>query len=92
MDEDIPLDRFGALEGLMARGVEGRQIIYPITQLPLYDDPACAGRFPVADRTVDRGLHLPTWSGLTREQVRHVCHSLVECLDAARPEQTAAAG
>jgi len=84
MDEDIPLGRFDVLTGLKARGIEGRQIIYPIHQLPPYQDPAHDGRFPVADRTVERGLHLPTWSGLTRQQVRHVCSSLVACLSAAR--------
>lgn len=91
MDENIRLGRFDALAGLKARGVEGRQLIYPITQLPPYHDPAREGCFPVADRIVDRGLHLPTWSGLTREQVRHVCDSVVECVNAARAERTAAA-
>ncbi len=91
LDEDIPLGRFDLLEGLKARGVEGRQIVYPIHQLPPYQDPAHEGRFPVADRTVERGVHLPTWSGLTREQVRHVCESVAECVNAARAERTAAA-
>lgn len=86
MDEDIPLGRFDLLDGLKARGVEGRQIIYPITQLPSYQDPAHDSRSPVADRTVDRGVHLPTWSGLTCEQVRHVCDSVVKCVNAARAE------
>ena len=80
VDEDIPLERFGLLDGLRARGVEGRQIVYPITQLPPYRDGVRNRRFLVADRTVNRGVHLPTWSGLTREQVRHVCDSLIECL------------
>ena len=91
MDQDIPLERFDALAGLKTRGVEGRQIIYPITQLPPYQDSAHDDRFPIADHIVDRGLHLPTWSGLTRDQVRHVCNSLVECVNAARDERTPAA-
>jgi len=84
MDEDIPLSRFDVLAGLKDRGAEGRQIVYPIHQLPPYHDPAHDGRFPVAERIVDRGLHLPTWSGLTREQVARVCDNLVECLHKAR--------
>jgi len=91
MDRDTPLGRFDTLAELKARGVEGRQIVYPIHQLPPYQDLAYDGRFPVAERIVDRGLHLPTWSGLTREQVRHVCNSLVECTNAARAERTPAA-
>jgi perosamine synthetase len=91
MDQDIPLGRFDALAGLKSRGVEGRQIVYPIHQLPPYQDPAHDSRFPMADRIVDRGLHLPTWSRMTREQVWHVCTSLVECVNAARAKRTPAA-
>jgi perosamine synthetase len=89
MDDNIPLSRFDVLAGLKDRGVEGRQIVYPIHQLPPYYDSAHEGRFSVADRTVARGLHLPTWSGLTREQVAHVCDSLVGCV---RKVYTTAAG
>jgi perosamine synthetase len=90
MDEEIPLGRFDVLARLKARGVEGRQIIYPITQLPPYEDPARKNCFPVADRTVDRGLHLPTWSGLTREQVDYVCRSLKDCLTTAEASAVSA--
>ena len=84
IDEEIPMGPLDVLAQLKARGIEGRQIVYPITQLPPYRDHAHCRRFAVADRTVERGLHLPTWSGLTREQVRHVCDSVVECVNAAR--------
>jgi perosamine synthetase len=83
LDETIPLGRFDVLDGLKARGVEGRQIVYPIHELPPYQQPNHHGRFPVSERVVDRGIHLPTWAGLTREQVEHVCDSLEECLRAA---------
>jgi perosamine synthetase len=78
LDEDIPLSRFELLDRLKARGIEGRQIVFPITQLPPYME--SAGRFPVADRVVDRGVHLPTWSGLTQSDVRLICESFEECL------------
>jgi perosamine synthetase len=88
IEQDIPWKCFDVLAGLKARGVEGRQIVYPIHQLPPYQDPAHDSRFPIADRIVDRGLHLPTWSGLTREQVRHVCNSLMECVNVERAKRT----
>ncbi len=84
LDESIPLGRFDVLAGLKERGIEGRQIVYPIHELPPYQDASHAGRFPVAERVVNRGVHLPTWSGLTREQVRYVCDSFLECLAAGR--------
>ena len=80
LDETIPLDRFDVLAGLKARGVEGRQIVYPIHALPPYQRPSHAGRFPVSERVVDRGIHLPTWAGLTSQQVDQVCDSLKACL------------
>jgi perosamine synthetase len=89
MDESIPLTRFEVLEGLKSRAVEGRQIVYPITQLPPYHDDRLA--FPVADRIVDRGVHLPTWSGLSREQVKRVCDSLVASLNPALTDREEAA-
>jgi perosamine synthetase len=86
MDESIPLTRFEVLEKLKARNVEGRQIVYPIHQLPPYRDGLQGRRLPVAERTVDRGIHLPTWCGLTREQVSRVCEAFVECLEEGRTE------
>jgi perosamine synthetase len=80
MDESIPRGRFEVLKDLLSRGVEGRQIVYPITQLPPYSDSVARRRFPIADRIVDRGIHLPTWCGLRREQVQFICEALVDCL------------
>jgi len=92
MDESVPLTRFELMEGLKERGVEGRQIIYPIHQLPPYQNPAHEGKFPIATRTVDRGLHLPTWGGLTREQVKHVADSVIACVEAARSSRRRVSG
>ena len=39
MDEDIPLGPLRRPRRAEGRGVEGRQIVYPITQLPPYHDP-----------------------------------------------------
>jgi perosamine synthetase len=89
IDKEIQVGRFDVLAQLKARGVEGRQIVYPITQLPPYRDHARQGRFRVADHIVDRGIHLPTWSGLSREEVNHVCVSLMACLKAAPASMTA---
>ncbi len=81
LDDTIPIDRFELLKRLVDHGVEGRQIVYPITQLPPYATTTEGRSFPVADRVVNRGIHLPTWCGLTREQIAHICDCLVDCLD-----------
>jgi perosamine synthetase len=88
MDDSIPLDRFQLLARLAHDGIEGRQIIYPIHTLPPYQPPHGPRRLPVSERVVERGIHLPTWSGLTREQVDRVCDRVkaaVEAIPLATP-------
>lgn len=76
-------DRFGDREAIMVRlkerGIETRGVVYPMHQLPPYQDAARGARFPVADRLSARGVNLPTWAGVTREDVRYICQSLLEC-------------
>jgi perosamine synthetase len=81
IDERIPIDRFALMQAMKARGVEVRQIIYPNHVLPPYV--GAGASCPVAERVVERGLHLPTWAGLTKDDVRTVCHSLAACLEEA---------
>ena len=81
IDERIPIDRFALMQAMKARGVEVRQIIYPNHVLPPYASSGAS--CPVAERVVERGLHLPTWAGLTKDDVRTVCHSLAACLEEA---------
>ena len=38
-----------------------------------------SGAFPVADDLASRGICLPTWSGLQREDVHFVCEQLKRC-------------
>jgi len=75
-------DRFGDREAIMVRlkerGIETRGVVYPMHQLPPYQDAARGARFPVADRLSARGVNLPTWAGVTREDVRYICQSLLE--------------
>ena len=68
------------MAALKERGVEARQIVYPIHELPPYAGMGAV--CPVASQIVERGLHLPTWAGLTRDDVRRVSLGLAECLAA----------
>jgi len=81
LDSSVALDRFEVMALMKERAVEVRQIVYPTHVLPPY---VGAGALcPVSERVVERGLHLPTWGGLTRDDVRYVARSLAECLAAA---------
>ncbi len=61
-------------------GIETRPVFYPMHTLPPYFDATGAHEYPVAERIARRGISLPTWAGLTREDVRYVCEVLGECL------------
>jgi perosamine synthetase len=81
LDEDCPADRDLVMARLAERGIETRPIVWPMHRLPLYRDSA-DGAFPVADHLAERGINLPTWAGLSREDVAYVCEALVEALHA----------
>jgi perosamine synthetase len=85
LDDSVPFDRFELMAAMKERGVEVRQVIYPNHILPHYVNSGTS--CPVAERVVERGLHLPTWAGLTRDDVRYVCESLAACLAEAPVSQ-----
>jgi len=60
---------------LRSDGIETRPVFYPVSELPPYRG-STADEFPVADRIARRGLSLPTWAGLTRDDVRTVCRAV----------------
>lgn len=72
--------RDGLMAHLDSRGIETRPIPYPLHTLPPYRNPASADGCPVAERIAARGINLPTWGGVTREDVRYVCDSVREGL------------
>jgi perosamine synthetase len=69
---------------LRARRIETRPFVHPLHTLPPYRDASREEDFPVAERLGRRGINLPTWAGVTRDQVRYVCDSLLECFATSR--------
>jgi len=78
LDEKVILSRDRVMAELEDRGIETRPVFPPIHAMPPYSRASDQGMFPVAERIAKRGISLPTWAGLTREEVRYVCHSLLE--------------
>ena len=65
------VDRDRLREHLERAGVETRPLFYPVHTMPMY-----AARFrslPVAEDLGRRGINLPSWPGLSDEQVDSVC-------------------
>lgn len=81
LQDPIRVDRDDVMAALAERGIETRPVFYPIHQLPPYEEMARAdGPFPVADGIASSGISLPTWSGLSQDDVVYVCNVLRECL------------
>jgi len=59
-------------------GIETRPVFYPNHLLPPYKHDAAS--FPVSERIARAGISLPTWAGLTRDDVRFVSESLISSL------------
>jgi len=72
--------RDGVMAQLLDEGIETRPAFVPLHQLPPYQSAERGGPFPVAEDIGSRGISLPTWAGLTREDVSWICDRLVHAL------------
>ncbi len=75
LSEDNP-PRDDVIERLRHEGVETRPVFYPIHTLPPYREKADGLAFPVAEGIARHGINVPTWAGLTRDDVRYVSSKL----------------
>jgi perosamine synthetase len=71
--------RDGVAAELREWGIETRPFFYPIHSMPPYLEQN-ARTLPVAEGLSSRGLCLPTWAGLTDEDVDYVSERLLEAL------------
>jgi perosamine synthetase len=84
LDEKLDVSRDEVMGGLRELGIDTRPVFYPMHTLPPYCEPEGKTSYPVAAKIARRGLNLPTWSGLTRDDVQYVCEGLLECLSAKK--------
>lgn len=71
---------------LLKAGIETRPVFPPLHLMPPYVEMLGPLKVPVAENIAGRGISLPTWAGLTRDDVRYICDSLKAAL-AARVEK-----
>ena len=77
-------DRDGVMDAMRRRGIETRPFVHPLHTLPPYLEASQGQTFPVAEAIARSGINLPTFTGLTRAQVRQVGDALLECLAAVK--------
>jgi len=67
---------------LAEKGIETRPLFYPVHTMPMYSEKY--QRHPVAEGLGWRGINLPSWPGLSVEQVEYVCRQLRDYLQGNR--------
>ena len=89
LGDDFVISRDEVIARLREHGIEARPVVYPMHQLPPYQKAAGKRRrFPIADRLSSRGVNLPTWAGVTRDDVALICRSMLAILEPARNAAT----
>lgn len=83
LDDGIHAGRDEVMRQLGERGIETRPVFYPLHILPPYREAGRDREFPVADELAWRGISLPTWAGLSRENIEYICGSLRAVLEKA---------
>ncbi len=63
---------------LLKQGIDSRPVYYPLHSMPPYVGHQDGGEFPVAEQISKRGLNLPTWAGMTKEDVKYICETIVD--------------
>jgi len=79
LDSALTTDRDEIMRRLLNDGIETRPVFYPLSNLPPYREANANRALPVAADLASRGISLPTWAGVTRDDVRRVVTSLARC-------------
>lgn len=58
---------------LNTHNIETRPLFYPLHTMSMYEDTQQKKEFPVAKNLSIRGINLPSWPGLTEEQIKKIC-------------------
>lgn len=71
---------------LRAQGVDTRPFFFPMTMFPMYADKDNGRKNPVSYRLSEDGFNLPTFVGMTEEQVSQVCRAFLDALAVSRKQ------
>ena len=79
LSEKVTVDRDEVMNRMEASGIEMRPVFYPMHVMPPYLDEAAS--FPIAEKIASRGISLPSHAGLTENDVKYVCDSLILAIE-----------
>ncbi len=79
-----PADREPLRDHLAQCGIETRPVFYPAHTMPMYADKF--QRHPVAESLGWRGINLPSWPGLSDDQVDRVSEEILKFMGSVLPK------
>lgn len=65
------------ISNLREKNIDSRRFFYPINVLPPYKQ---KGDFKVSNRLSKMGISLPSSTNLTEEEIKYICHTLLEII------------
>ena len=63
---------------LKTKGIDSRPYFYPISDMPMYKD--VNAYTPIVHKVYQKGLNLPSYFDITKQQVAYICEKLKELL------------
>lgn len=76
-------DREPLREHLKSAGIETRPLFYPVHTMPMYS--ANFHKHPVAESLGWRGINLPSWPGITDDQIKAICDRIIDYFHLTQP-------
>jgi perosamine synthetase len=81
---DEPRERDALRAALQRDGIETRPLFYPVHQMEMYAAPG--QHFPVADEIASRGINLPSYPALMRDDITFICDRVRDFLVRQEPK------
>ena len=81
VEDDFGVGRDHLMQALAERGIETRPFFVPMNRQPVFRKMGLFDneKYPVAEEIAEKGLYLPSGSGLKQEQIEYVCSQIAEC-------------
>lgn len=84
IEDEFGMSRDELMKRLREKGIETRTFFIPMHQQPAFLNKGLfkGESYPVAEELAERGLYLPSGSGLTRDQIEYICQTIREIKNA----------
>jgi len=76
LDGYIEAQRDEFIQKLKAKNIDSRPYFYPVSDMPVYED----ANTPITHKVYQRGLNLPSYFDITKEQVHYISEKIKELL------------